>query len=111
MKMVLFDLGNTLEVVVGGQDVLLPGARETLKAIRGLKDAGGESPLLALLSDFSPTPATPEQVAASRAEYLLILDALGIRSFFEPVADHVTEGRPSSGIVRVKTTPGARKGS
>lgn len=90
MKMVLFDLGNTLEVVVEGRDVLLPGARETLQAIRGLKDASGESPLLALLSDFGPVPATPGQVDASRAEYLRILEDLGIRSFFEPVADRVT---------------------
>lgn len=97
MKMALFDLGNTLEVLIDGRDVLLPGARETLQAISALRGANGESPLLALVSDFGPTPetpgqpvATPEQVAASRAEYLLILDALGIRSFFEPVADRVT---------------------
>jgi FMN phosphatase YigB (HAD superfamily) len=90
MKMVLFDLGNTLEEIVNDRDVLLPGARETLEAVRGLKDAAGEPPLLALVSDFGPVPATPAQAAASREEYLKILDALGIRGFFEPVASRVT---------------------
>ena len=37
MKIVLFDLGRTLEV----NDVLLPGAKETLEAIQELKDAAG----------------------------------------------------------------------
>lgn len=90
MKMVLFDLGETLEVVVDNQDILLPGAKETLQAIQQLKDADGESPVLALISDFGNIPATPAQVEASREEYFGILESLDIRSFFEPVASRVT---------------------
>jgi hypothetical protein len=37
MKVVLFDLGKTLE----DQDVLLPGARETLQAIQEMRDGPG----------------------------------------------------------------------
>lgn len=90
MKMILFDLGETLKVVRGGRDELLPGASETLKAVAKMKDAQGKPPVLALVSDFGPGAATPAQAAAARAEYLEILDALGIRRFFEPVEERVT---------------------
>jgi len=90
MKMVLFDLGNTLEDVVDREDVLLPGAYETLEAIRTMQDSDGEAPILALVSDFGHIPATPEQILSSQKEYYKILENLGIRSFFEPVAQRVT---------------------
>jgi hypothetical protein len=48
MKVVLFDLGKTLE----DQDVLLPGARETLQTIQAMRDPSGETVALALVSDF-----------------------------------------------------------
>ncbi len=85
MKVVLFDLGKTLE----DQDVLLPGARETLQAIRGMRDSSGEAAVSALVSDFD-MPDDPEQIPGIRQRYFEILDGLGIRSFFEPVADRVT---------------------
>jgi FMN phosphatase YigB (HAD superfamily) len=98
MKMVLFDLGQTLEDVVDSEDVLLPGAREALEAIRAMRDSNGEAPVLALISDFGDIPATPTQILASQQEYYQLLDKLGIRSFFEPVAQRVTlsteVGRP-----------------
>lgn len=90
MKMILFDLGDTLEVIVNNQDILLPGARETLQALQPLTDVDGEPAILALLSDFGETGATPEQVAASQQAYYAILDQLAIRHFFEPVAQRVT---------------------
>jgi FMN phosphatase YigB (HAD superfamily) len=90
MKMILFDLGNTLETVVNNQDVLLPGARETLQAIQALKDAQGKPPVLALISNFGETNATPAEIAASQQEYYAILEQLDIRSFFEPVVERVT---------------------
>jgi FMN phosphatase YigB (HAD superfamily) len=90
MKMVLFDLGQTLEDVVDGEDVLLPGARETLEAICTMRDANGEAPVLALVSDFGDIPATPAQILASQKAYYKLLEKLGIRSFFEPVAQRVT---------------------
>lgn len=87
MKVVLFDLGNTLEDTLRG--VLLPGALETLKAVSAMQDSAGVAPALALASDFGELGSTPEQVAAAQAEYYAILDGLGIRQFFEPVAQRV----------------------
>lgn len=87
MKVVLFDLGNTLEDTQRG--VLLPGALNTLRAVRAMRDSAGVAPALALASDFGETGATPEQLAATQAEYYAILSGLGIRQFFEPVARRV----------------------
>lgn len=88
MKVILFDLGNTLEDTQQG--VLVQGALETLQTIQGLKAGDGSSPALALISDFGEIPATPAQIQASLAEYLQILETLGIRQFFEPVAKRIT---------------------
>lgn len=85
MKMVLFDLGNTLE----SQDVLLPGARETLQAIEAMRDHDGNAIALALVSDFF-MPSRPEEIPAIQQRYLDLLDDLGIRSFFEPTDERVT---------------------
>jgi FMN phosphatase YigB (HAD superfamily) len=90
MKMILFDLGDTLEVIVNNRDVLLPGALETLQAIERLKDAQSKPPVIALVTNFGGLNAPPAQMAASRAEILQILDDLKIRRFFEPVAQRVT---------------------
>ena len=85
MKVVLFDLGKTLE----DRDVLLPGAHETLQAIQAMRDSDGEAAVLALVSDFY-MPDNPEQIPLIQQRYYELLDKLGIRSFFEPVADRVT---------------------
>jgi FMN phosphatase YigB (HAD superfamily) len=85
MKVVLFDLGNTLE----HQDDLLPGARETLQAIQEMRDHSGEAVALGLVSDFD-MPDDPEQIPIIRQRYYEILEGLSIRSFFEPVANRVT---------------------
>lgn len=116
MKMVLFDLGDTLEVIVDNKDVLLPGALETLQAIEKLKDAQGQPPIQAVATNFGKIPATPAQMAASRAEILQILDALNIRRFFEPVAQRVTlsteagAAKPSKKIFQhvINKIPGLR---
>ncbi len=83
MKIVLFDLGKTLEL----NDVLLPGAKDALRAIQQLKDSSGRPPQLGLVSDFFPGP---QELVQLRNKYLDILDNLSIRSFFEPVDRHVT---------------------
>jgi Zn-dependent M28 family amino/carboxypeptidase len=85
VKLVLFDLGDTLES--GG--VLLPGAVETLEAIAALRTDGQPAAVLGLVSDFR-MPATPADVAGIQQEYYSLLDDLGIRQFFEPVAERVT---------------------
>ena len=88
MKIILFDLGNTLEDVEQGR--LLPGASETLEAIQAMRDANGNASVLALVSDFGEIPATPEQIQASQSEYFGILRDLGILRFFEPLTQRVT---------------------
>jgi hypothetical protein len=76
MKLVLFDLGQTLE----DHDVLLPGALQALEDLSALRDRDGTPVLLALGSDFD----------APAQQYYDIIENLGIRSFFEPVGARVT---------------------
>ena len=85
MVMVLFDLGETLES--GG--ALRDGALETLQELAALRDGAGPAVVLCLLSD-TRDPADAADVAAVRAEYLALLDELGIRGFFEPLSRRVT---------------------
>ncbi|MDQ0850493.1 hypothetical protein QFZ65_002431 [Arthrobacter sp. B3I9] len=85
MKLVLFDLGDTLE----SDGVLLPGAMDTLEAIRSGDTGGGPAPLLGLVSDFD-MPTEPSDVPIIQQRYYDLLDDLGIRPFFEPVAERVT---------------------
>jgi FMN phosphatase YigB (HAD superfamily) len=85
MKVILFDLGKTLT----DQNMLLPGATETLKVIKSLQDSKGQSPVLALISDFI-MPITPDQIPEIQQEYYAILEQLGIRQYFEPVSQLVT---------------------
>ena len=85
MKIVLFDLGRTLE----HNDVLLPGAVQTLEAIGNLRDMDGQPVAMGLVSDFD-MPQTPADVPAIRQSYLAILEQLGIRRFFEPADRCVT---------------------
>lgn len=84
MRAVLFDLGHTLEV----DDVLLPGAHEALRAV-GRMEADGEPVRLALLSDYR-MPDGDDGVSDIVAEYVGLLERLGIRDYFEPVAECVT---------------------
>ncbi len=83
--MVLFDLGETLET--GG--ALRDGALETLQELAAARDGSGPDVVLCLLSD-TRVPADAADVAAVRAEYLALLDELGIRRFFEPSAQRIT---------------------
>ena len=57
MKIVFFDLGNTLEY----QNKLLPDAIETLKTIKRMNDSTGIPVVLALISDFY-MPEKPEEI-------------------------------------------------
>lgn len=101
MRLVLFDLGQTLE----DGDVLLPGARETLEQIAAIGNRGAPAVQLGLISDFT-TPTSPAEIPAIQREYYAILDQLGIRGFFEPVAQRVTLStevgvrKPEAGIFR-----------
>ena len=67
MKLVLFDLGQTLE----SDDVLLPGALHALEDILALRDGDGNGVLLGVGSDFD----------APAQQYYDIIENLGIRRF------------------------------
>jgi FMN phosphatase YigB (HAD superfamily) len=85
MKIVLFDLGDTLE----HNDRLLPGAMDTLSQIQKINDNQNKPVILALISDFLPANS-PEEKEKVLEQYYKILDNLGIRSFFKPVKERVT---------------------
>jgi FMN phosphatase YigB (HAD superfamily) len=86
VKLVLFDLGDTLE----HDDEPLPGARHTLEALLALRDEAGQPAVrLGLVSDFLE-PSSPDEIPAIRRQYFAILDVVGIRDLFEPVEEHVT---------------------
>jgi len=111
MRIVLFDLGNTLE----SDDALLPGAKETLEAIRDLRDCHGDPAVLALVSNYFPA-STPEESEALRQQYFGVLTKLGLRPYFEPLTRHVTLStevgveKPDPKIFRAaidKISPGA----
>ena len=80
MKIILFDLGDTLEYEVQNKDVLMPGASELLSAVQDMRDHNGDAPTPALVSDFN------EPVE----EYYGLLQTLGIDIFFKPLTERVT---------------------
>lgn len=97
MRVILFDLGDTLErVTADGRDVLLPGAVEMLEALLALRDPEGAPPVVALVSDFDNEAttgrvgATPQKLAALREEFRQLLKQLGLARFFEPFEQRVT---------------------
>jgi FMN phosphatase YigB (HAD superfamily) len=85
MRIVFFDLGRTLEY----DGELLPGAVETLQTIQEMRDTLGAPPVLALISDHFMTK-DPARIPLLRQDYYAELERLGIRSFFEPLAERVT---------------------
>ncbi len=85
MKVVLFDLGDTLQ----HQDTLLPGAVDILTTISQIRDEDHQPVRMGLVSDFD-MPHRPAEIPAIRQRYLAILDHLRIRNFFEPVDVGVT---------------------
>jgi FMN phosphatase YigB (HAD superfamily) len=102
MRIVLFDLGNTL---VDDNDAPLPGAVDMLKAVSALRDPEGEPVALALVSDYHDAN-TPAEVEARRREYLAIVEAAGLAPFFKPASQRVTlstevgVGKPDERIFR-----------
>ena len=85
MKMVLFDLGDTLE----HNDELLPGAVKTLESIAKMRDPDGAPVVLSLGSDFE-MPTQSSDLPHIREKYYAILRKLGIDRFFQPLASRVT---------------------
>jgi FMN phosphatase YigB (HAD superfamily) len=85
MKVVLFDLGETLE----HNGNLREDALETLEKIEDMKDSHNQFPILGLASDFG-LASTEEEIKRSKESYYNIIRNLGIYHFFEPVEQNVT---------------------
>src|SRR2546423_14138334 len=79
IKVVMFDLGQTL--IDDVQQRPFPHVIDALKAINA-----SSAPKTCLVSDFN-MDFTP---ARAMKEYLAVLDAAGLRKFFEPVQKRVT---------------------
>src|SRR5687767_10344703 len=85
MKLILFDLGNTLE----NNGTLRDDALDTLDYIKGLMNAN-DPPLfiLGLASDNEFPNTTPDQ---ARARYYSLLNEYGIANYFGPFNNtHIT---------------------
>ena len=87
IRVVMLDLGGTLED--GTRP--FPGVPQSLAALERFVTAAGDPIEYCLVSDFDlAVPFTPENIARRFAEYLEILDGLGLRTFFEPVEKRIT---------------------
>lgn len=88
MRVILFDLGKTLE----NSDELLPGAEELLSSIKTIDAGRADSHAIALVSDFDKFSEGMRliDVKPLQVDYYSILENLGIRSFFEPLYKYVT---------------------
>ena len=90
MKVILFDLGKTLE----NNGELIEGAKDALTSIKAMQDSNGNSPVLALISDFDKKTATSDYKAIDvkplQIEYYQTLENLGISQFFQPFYKLVT---------------------
>lgn len=89
IRVLMFDLGETL---IDAQKNPLPHVRTALTAIAGFRTAAGKPLASCLVSDYTmvPPPLTSAKMRPVFDEYLRILAAAGLRTFFEPVARRVT---------------------
>ena len=85
MRLIIFDLGDTLE----HRGRLRAGARPLLEAIKASRDGEGDPAELALLSDYGEAPS-PAEAARLRKEYLASLRRLGLARYFTPPDRRVT---------------------
>jgi Peptidase family M28/Haloacid dehalogenase-like hydrolase len=84
MRIILFDLGQTLE----DNGVLLPGAANILSAIQTMKDPNEEL-VTALVSDYYETESH-EDIEVLKEQYYKDLEKLGLQSYFQPLSQKVT---------------------
>jgi|SRR5919106_4421142 FMN phosphatase YigB (HAD superfamily) len=80
MKVIIFDLGNTLEHTLSGRDTVMPGALELLSELAVIKDKSGTPPVLALVSDYQ----------GLSKEYYHLINGLGFDKFFKPYEQKIT---------------------
>ena len=89
IRIVMFDLGETL---IDANRRPFPHVREALTALAGFRTEDSSPLGSCLVSDdrMVPPPITPDKVRPVFEEYVAVLDAAGLREFFEPVDERVT---------------------
>jgi hypothetical protein len=87
LKVLMLDLGGTLE----RNGALVPHARQSVQALSKFKLRDGSQLEYCLVSDFhAAEPFNEANVGALFTQYLEMLDSLGLRNLFDPVARRVT---------------------
>ena len=88
IRVLMLDFGETLV----HWETPFPHVPAALQALKQFRAASGVPLQLALVADchMPSADATPAQIDEVFQEYLAILDAAGLRTFFEPVSRHVT---------------------
>lgn len=89
IRVVMFDLGLTL---IDAHDRPFEHVPAALAAIGKFTTGDGKPLRCCLVSDFTMAtpPVTPKKVRPLFEQYLAVLDATGLRPFFEPVSRRVT---------------------
>lgn len=89
IKLILFDLGNTL---IDARNQPFPHVKGALAAIATFKIASGKSVRSCLVSDFTmaTAPVSAAKVDAIFRDYLAVLDQSELRTLFEPIQKRVT---------------------
>jgi hypothetical protein len=89
IRVVLFDLGNTLLRESTG--TAFPHAHAALRTIGGFSTPAGAPLLRCLASNFPATlPVPPAQLPQVFSTFLAIVERAGLAEFFEPVERHIT---------------------
>ena len=88
IRVLMLDFGETLV----HWETPFPNVPAALQALKLFRAASGVPLQLALVADchMPSTGATPARIDEVFQEYLTLLDAAGLRTFFEPVSRHVT---------------------
>lgn len=89
ISVVMFDLGGTL---VNSQGHPFDHAAAALDSITAMQAANGKRLLSCLVSDFTlaSPPLTAAKIKPLFEQYLAMLEATGLRPYFEPVRKRVT---------------------
>jgi FMN phosphatase YigB (HAD superfamily) len=86
MKVVLFDLGDTL---IDAQENPVEGAYMMLDTVRRLRDGTGAPVEMGLVSDYYPA-ASQQELDQHRRTYYELLERVALASYFDPLLRRVT---------------------
>jgi len=86
IRVLMIDLGGTL---INQDNFVYPHVQEALETIQSFETGTQEQLSVCLVSDFyMPTPQRTEQSLFQ--EYIMLLESLNLRRFFDPAEQHIT---------------------